>query len=275
MGKEEYERKCIEDILKNISQNRFLKKRFNGNYSIDENWNESPDFLIHSINEDFGVEHFVVDLFMDDIEGVKRSGSRLSCEKMQNMYQDNHEKLINNEFDTEQAKEDVEQSINYVFGLLSQFDYEVYVNKIKDTFEKHLQKVKKYQENLKENGVGENVPIYFCIEARITIPSMNSQIYGCRLKRKDGANISTKIRQIPITKEFYNMLIRAIGVISGVFLVSYGIDDFTGQSPLDITFIDLKNREMFEACLIAQKIKVYQSFDFNIPRAELKLNILQ
>lgn len=274
MGKERYERKCIEDLLtftQGKATERYVKKF--REYSVIEDWSEAPDFLLFNQEKYCGIEHFVVDVFYDEIEGQVRSGSRLVCGNTDNTYQKYHKDLEDDIFNAKEAGIAVENCIQQKVDLLSSFNYTRFVDKFKQTLEKHIGKVPRYHEHLAASGYPSDVPMFFCIEERV-LNETSGLVFRCKMIRHDGAIILDSPRIIPLTDEIVEVFETNCGKIKGIFIASYDMKDLYEQRMLDMIFLDMTSKEALHDSIKKQKRQVFKSFYYDIPQGKIKLNVI-
>lgn len=112
---------------------------------IDEG--ERPDFVLIKDGHKIGVEHFRADTILNeftDSESMKYDSQRKA------MYKKHNKSLLDDKFDAVSAANDVEACINKSFNAVSKFDYNVFVNNLKDVFEQHAGRVSEYKKKCDE-----------------------------------------------------------------------------------------------------------------------------
>lgn len=266
MGKDKFEKYCINDMM-TAPCGRQTQKYLSRirKCDIDESWKESPDFLIYDADGMFGIEHFVVDMYHYDI----RSGSRVSNDNLNGIYNKHHETLESDIFDAQEACDDINMFIQNEIDLLASFSYNDYISQLYRVFQKHLNKVEKYYANIEEQGKSVE-GVIFAVEMRHVINELYSKYYPMRCLRKDGAYVQKRTMEyIPFTNGLVDILKKGIGLLQGVVFLSYGMNG--GLTALK--YIDLSSESNMHKSMEKQDIEVYNSFDYYFPKGKYNLSI--
>ena len=173
--KKSLERNALDAFIKS---NRKLK-----GYTIDDG--ERPDFVLTKNGHKIGIEHFRADTILNehtDSESMKFDGQR------KKIYEKNHAKLLNDEFDADASAKDIETSINKSLDAASKFDYKAFINNLKDVFEQHAGKVSEYKKKCDE--------VWFLIDIGIENDHFTAEFNNGGL---------TKTNMLPVTGDMFDI----------------------------------------------------------------------
>lgn len=267
MGKEAFERKCIEDLLK-MRCGKETKKYLSqlSGYELDETWEESPDFLFRKDDSVIGIEHFVVDMFPQE----NRAGSRMVYEQQSELFTEHHDSLMQDTFDDKKACTGMENLLQTQMDMVSTFNYDSFLNEFSRIVYRHGKKIDRYVERLNAQKPSD-MKLFFLVEMRHVITQLYSKNFPVKCIRKDGAAVlKHRLTQIPFTFDFLNIFKTFIGKVNGIIIMSYEFNDaFNGLT--NISFIDLKDENAMYEGLCKQKIEIYKSFSYEFPKVKIKL----
>lgn len=265
MGKESFENKCMDDFMTCSCMKetkRYIAKM--RSLVMDGSWSESPDFILRDNMVAYGIEHFVIDMYQCD----NRSGSKVTNEEQQDIYNINHSSLVNGLFNVEQACEDLQKHLQKQFEIISSFEYERYIEEVDRIFDKHARKINRYNSRMNEKYVQSH--LFFMIEMHHGLQALYSKYYPIRCIRNDGAVINKScVDMIPMTEDFVGILKRYVGKMDGVICMSYSFNNVLTK----MVYMDLSSVDKLYDSLTKQKIDVYRRFDYKFPFGNITLKL--
>lgn len=230
-----------------------------------EKWKESPDFLLEKDDVAFGIEHFTV----DQVYLKNRAAGRVANERIMDVYKTHHATLLDEQFDAEAASQDIGNEMQFVFGLTTQFDYEISMNQFERVFDKHVQKIESYRNNLSNY---QKMHLFFLIESSSMIFDRYDKFIRCIAVRNDGALVTIAGKGIVITKRMLEIFKKQIGVLDGIILQNYSFIDLEKELKAMVYF-DLSSESNFNESIRAQKIQIYEKYYILAPKVNLKINL--
>ena len=253
MKKKQLEKQCFDLTVKFIENNvndksrKYIKSIFPicSQYIQDE----KPDFVINTANCSYLIEHFMIDYCNDGINN-DQSQSRRAERDIHDIYLRYHDDEIGTVKDEEisSALSDLENEMNKVVNLSSDFDYGKYVNACKRTFLKHYDNISEYKQN--SNATNDKLKMGFLIEFHNDTTLAEGVYNGSKVR------FSGKQKMFPMTRD-----------IMDIFSQSYDLD-FIIVSQFNMGVLtEAKDVKIYEPnnmgkSIEKQRIRVYDSVCF-------------
>ncbi|PWJ09632.1 hypothetical protein [[Clostridium] innocuum] len=234
-NKKEIEKSCLNAAIDKIPYLQKLKL-------VENESQESPDFILKGDNTSIGIEHFHIDMLY--LNKKKHTGlARYTYNDMRALYKRYHDKALDNSFDSQNAKDackEIEDILNELIDCQNMFDYSFFIKEWERIFNDHYKKRFKY---IKNNGLDK---LGFLIEIRRYLDY--PYIYK---------NTSVNSKSIPITKDLAESLNKLGDGVDFFIIVVKGLfDDYIRVEFYDIDNPALVQCDNFSFKKIFKKIQI-------------------
>lgn len=254
------EKQCFDLTVKFIENNvgdksqKYIKSIFPlcSQYIQDE----KPDFVINTTDYSCLIEHFMIDYCNDGINN-DQSQSRRTERDIHDIYLHYHDDEIGTVKDEKigDALSDLEDEMNKVVNLSSEFDYEKYVTACKRTYFKHYNNIYEYKRN--HNITNDKLKMGFLIEFHNDTTLIGATYNGSRVR------FAGKQNMFPMTRDIVQMFSQSNELD---FII---VSQFNMGCLAEARDVKIYEPNNMAKSMDAQRIRVYDSVFF--PKIDKKI----